>query len=61
MTDLDIKRLGLILAVQAEIDGMKFADQLQLINYENTAYPESAYVSKAEELRNLVYAPEEAL
>jgi len=57
----NIKRLGLILAVQAEIEGMKAKnlerEQLNL----TLAYTEEHFIDKANELRNLSYAHDEQL
>ena len=58
MTQYDIKRLGLILAVQAEIEGMKAA---------NSQYPEAQpysceqFEEKAFLLKSLSYANDEQL
>lgn len=47
----DVKRLGLIFAVQAEIEGMK-ADNLQCEHRgESLAWDESSFCEKAVELR----------
>lgn len=55
MTDYTVKRLALILAIQAEIEGMK-AENLQRIsvNY-SMEYNESDFKAKSEELRELAY------
>ena len=55
MESADVKRFGLLLAVQAEIEGMKFENKLQLINYEDILYNENHFRDKAEELRNIVH------
>lgn len=53
----DVKRLALILAVQAEIEGMKAENtQRELRKSSIIAYDEDAFQAKAEELRNLVHA-----
>lgn len=55
MEAYDIKRLGLILAVQAEIESMKVANIIRTYNNESIAYSEEHFLDKAEELRNLAH------
>ena len=51
MNEYDIKRLALIFAIQAEIEGMKF-ENLQCEQYnESHAYNYKQFSEKAEELR----------
>jgi len=51
----NVKRLALILAIQAEIEGMK-AENMQREQCGNSmAYGDSNFSEKAEELRNLAY------
>lgn len=52
MTTADIKRLALILAVQAEIEGMKIS---------NTYYEDRHFQEKAAQLRNLAYCHDDEL
>lgn len=59
--DLQVKRLGLILAVQAEIEGMKVLNQERESNGYAFAYNEEAFTSKADELRNISYCHEDQL
>lgn len=61
MCDLQVKRLGLILAVQAEIEGMKVLNQERESNGAALAYNEEAFTSKADELRNISYCHEDQL
>jgi len=49
MNEYDIKRLALVLAIQAEIEGMK------IMNAYRETYDESDFKIKAEELRILAY------
>ena len=50
-------RLGLILAIQAEIEAMKLRNlQVGIENVNESGYPPSEFFNKAEELRNTVYA-----
>lgn len=57
MSDSSVRRLALILAVQAEIEGMKAFNQAQF----NTNgivtqyYKQSDFDQKADELKNLAY------
>lgn len=57
----DVKRLALVLAVQAEIEGMKSANYQREQNGEAHAYGDEDFVSKADELKNLSYAHDEQL
>lgn len=58
MNEYDVKRLALVLAIQAEIEGMK-AENSQ---YESSQpHPISKFNEKAEELRNLAYTHNEQL
>ena len=47
MESYDIKRLGLILAIQAEIEGMKIENETGI------SYDQRHFDEKAEQLRNL--------
>lgn len=53
MNVYDIKRLALVLAVQAEIEGMKIANLQRLDRDEAPAFNEGDFDDKAEELRVL--------
>lgn len=53
MNEYDVKRLALVLAVQAEIEGMKAANIFQHNNGYNNRYGEQDFKVKATELRNL--------
>ena len=61
MNSADVKRLALILAVQAEIEGMKSANIERESNGVAIAWDESMFCEKAEELRNLAHAHEDQL
>ncbi|NOR68144.1 MAG: hypothetical protein GQ532_00335, partial [Methylomarinum sp.] len=51
MNEYDIKRLALVLAIQAEIEGMKIENmQLEKAGFSYT-YTEADFFKKAEELR----------
>jgi hypothetical protein len=61
MNEHDIKRLALILSVQAEIEGMK-AENLQREDLmQSLAYNEGDFQEKAENLRILAYCHNEQL
>lgn len=61
MNQYDVKRLALVLAVQAEIEGMK-ADNLQrVIENKSLAHLDTDFSNKAEELRSYAYAHDEQL
>lgn len=51
----DVRRLALVLAEQAEIEGMKAANLLREQNGESPAYGESEFSYRAHELRRLAY------
>ena len=54
MKTADIKRLGLILAVQAEIEGMKSENTLIERQGYSPVYDETYFCQKAEEIREIV-------
>ena len=58
MESSDVMRLGLILAVQAEIEGMKSENENRKQENYNIAYTDEDFQAKAEELRNVVYCPD---
>ena len=61
MKPYDIKRLALILSIQAEIEGMKAENtQRNQMNY-SLAYTDEDFQSKAAELRTLAYSNDEQL
>ena len=53
MTEYDVKRFGLILAIQSEIEGMKADNTIKLIEYETHTFGIEDFNKKAEELRNI--------
>lgn len=55
------KRLALILAVQAEIEGMKSANEDRKQQNWSMAYDDESFAIKAMELRNLAYQHNESL
>ena len=61
MEDYAPKRLALVLAVQAEIEGMKAHNQAKVIGGGEPSYNQVDFDAKAEELRNLAHAHEQQL
>lgn len=61
MNEYDVKRLALVLALQAEIEGMKSENAARERQNYAVAYDESAFVEMAEKLRNLAYCHNEQL
>lgn len=61
MNDYVVKRLALVLAVQAEIEGMKAENKQREQQGYSMAWNESEFCQKAEELRNLANAHDEQL
>lgn len=55
MNDYTVKRLALILAVQAEIEGMKVANTIREMRDESPEYNEGHFQEAAYELRELAY------
>ena len=53
MTDYTVKRLALVLAIQAEIEGMKAENEDRSQRGHSPAWDESNFCKKAEELRIL--------
>jgi hypothetical protein len=61
MNSSDIKRLALILSVQAEIDGMKLDNKIREQNNQPFSYNEDDFIAKAEELKKLAYIHDDQL
>ena len=61
MGEYDVRRLALILACQAEIEGMKAENKFREIQDQSLAYGEEAFNDKANELKNLAYAHDQQL
>ena len=61
MNNFDVKRLALILAVQAEIEGMKAENMQCEVCGNSMAYNDRNFQDKADELRNLAYIHDEQL
>jgi hypothetical protein len=54
MNEYDIKRLGLILSIQAEVEGMKTENYVRESTNLSPAYTDEDFCVKAEELRVIV-------
>jgi hypothetical protein len=61
MTGCDVKRLALVLSVQAEIEGMKALNTYRTGLGQGIAYTDEAFFEKAEELRILSSKHDEQL
>lgn len=61
MNEYDVKRLALVLAVQAEIEGMKAENLQRDVEGNSPAYREDAFATKAEDLRILASKHNEQL
>lgn len=61
MDQYDVKRLALILAVRAEIEGMKAYNQIKIAEGSVPDYNQVHFGELAEQLRNLAYAHNEQL
>jgi hypothetical protein len=62
MESADVRRLAMVLAVQAEIEGMKAANELHKQEYGGgIEYQDKYFQEKAEELRNLAYSHDDQL
>lgn len=61
MDHYDVKRFGLILSIQAQIDGMKAENTKYAANQPGVMYDEADFQAKAEELENMSYCHNEQL
>ncbi len=61
MNQYDIKRLAFVLAVQAEIEGMKSENDLRKLNNESPAYGYEHFEEQSMRLNNLANAHNEQL
>ena len=61
MDHYDVKRLALVLSVQAEIEGMKAENENHKQSNESMAYTAEDFNSKSQELQNLAYVHSEQL
>jgi hypothetical protein len=61
MTQYDVKRLALILAIQADIEGMKASNLIRESNGMPIEYDGPRFMSMADELRKLAIIKDEEL
>jgi len=61
MTQADVRRFALVLAVQARIEGMKADNTAREQRGESLAYPGKEFFDAEEELRNLAYIHDDQL
>lgn len=61
MKHYDVKRLALVLAKQAEIEGMKIANKQREIHGDGPIYHHSHFEEKAFELESLAYKHDDRL
>ncbi len=61
MTQYDVKRLALVLAIQAEIEGMKALNIDRQSAGDSNAFSDADFQCKADELRNMAYCDETQL
>lgn len=61
MNEYDVKRLALVLAIQAEIEAMKTLNLERQMGNWSLAYTEADFQQKAEELKELAYKHNEQL
>lgn len=61
MNEYDVKRLALVLALQAEIEGMKAENTYREMEGHSLSYNEGRFREMAEKLRNVAYCDAEQL
>ena len=61
MDSYTVKRLALVLAVQAEIDGMKARNKIEEVNGHEPPHGFEEFKNKSVELQNLAYTHDEQL
>lgn len=61
MEHYDVRRMALVLAVQAEIEGMKSDNMQREAVGSSMAYTEEDFFAKADDLRNLANCHDEQL
>ena len=61
MDSYDVRRLALVLAVQAEIEGMRVENIMSKYYTRTIVYDEKKFKEKAEQLRNLAASHNEQL
>jgi hypothetical protein len=61
MDSYDIKRLALILAIQAEIEGMKAFNTQREMEGNSIGYNQTSFDEMANQLRDIAYKPNDLL
>ncbi len=61
MNEYDVKRLALVLAIQAEIEGMKADNAYREVYGHEPTHTEAQFKAQAERLRNVVHCHNEQL
>ena len=61
MTHYDVKRLALVLSVQAEIEAIKAENTLRAMKAESPVYSKAEFMVCAHQLQTYAYAPDEQL
>lgn len=61
MNEYDVKRMALVLALQAEIEGMKAENAQRQLWLRDLAYNEGDFQEMAEKIRNVAYCHNEQL
>ena len=61
MDNYDVTKIGLLFAIQSEVEGMKVANSERDLPSEEAVYTEADFQAKAEELRNIAYCHNEQL
>ncbi len=61
MNEHDVRRLALVFAIQAQIEGMKAANKERLSLGGSIAYRNADFCNKADELENLAHAHNDQL
>lgn len=61
MNSADVRRLALVLSVQAEIEAMKAENTWRISRDESIAYTERPFIEAAERLRNIACSHDDQL
>ena len=59
MTDASVKRLALVLSIQAEVEAMKVQNLISMLNNEAPAHPSESFQHVAHKLEELAYRHED--
>lgn len=61
MTEATVKRYGLLLALQTEVEGMKVFNKERMTNGEPPGYNEQHFNHMAEQMRNITHAHDDQI